>query len=150
MSLQLPLKPANRWVMGLILAATALTGATIYYTVSRFGPESQTPTEVKEPTPVVRKVTALGRLEPQTEVIKLSAPVALSTDRVAQLLVKEGDRVKAGQVIALLDSRDRLSVALEEAKQKVQVAQARLDQVKAGAKEGEIAAQQATVERLAA
>lgn len=151
MSLELPLKPANRWVMGLILAATAVTGATVYYGVARFGPVGETaPPEVKEAAPVVRKVTALGRLEPQTEVINLSAPVALSTDRVAQLLVQQGDRVKAGQVIAILDSRDRLSVALEEAKQKVQVAQARLDQVKAGAKEGEIAAQQATIERLAA
>lgn len=150
MSLELPLKPANRWVAGLIVAATAVTGATLYYGVSKSPFGQSAPTEVKEPAPVVRKVTALGRLEPQTEVINLSAPVALSTDRVAQLLVQQGDRVKAGQVIAILDSRDRLSVALEEAKQKVQVAQARLDQVKAGAKDGEIAAQQATIERLAA
>ncbi|MFM7574655.1 MAG: biotin/lipoyl-binding protein, partial [Snowella sp.] len=38
--------------------------------------------------------------------IKLAA--STSGSRVAQLLVKQGDLVKKGQVIAVLDSRDRL------------------------------------------
>ncbi|MEY3305552.1 MAG: hypothetical protein RLZZ139_3925, partial [Cyanobacteriota bacterium] len=51
-------------------------------------------------------VTALGRLEPQGEVIKLSAN-STNSNRLEKLLVKEGDRVQVGQVIAILDSRDR-------------------------------------------
>ncbi len=56
--------------------------------------------------------------------------------------------MKVGQVIAIMDSRDRLQASLGEAQRQVQVAKSRLDQVKAGAKQGEIAARQATVNRL--
>ena len=93
---------------------------------------------------------ALGQIGPQTEVIKVSVSATLSNDRVAQLLVKRGDRVTAGQVIAILDSRDRLQGVLAKAKEQVSVAQAELAQVQAGAKSGEIAAQQAEIARLQA
>ena len=98
--------------------------------------------------PVIKTVTALGRLEPKGEVIQLSAPAAGQTSRIEQLLVKEGDRVKTGQAIAILDNRDKLQAALEEAQEQVNVAQAKLAQIQAGAKQGEIAAQQATIARL--
>ncbi|MBR8833437.1 MAG: ABC exporter membrane fusion protein [Stigonema ocellatum SAG 48.90 = DSM 106950] len=100
--------------------------------------------------PQVKTVTALGRLEPKGEVIKLSAPASLEGNRVEKLLVKEGDRVKPGQMIAVLDSRDRLSAALTEAQEAVRVAQVNLERVKAGAKQGEIEAHKATVARLEA
>lgn len=140
------LKPSNRWLIGLILTATALTGATAVYVIQSSQPS---PSPVAT-TPPVTKVTALGRLEPETEAIKLFAPAALDGDRVDKLLVKEGDRVKAGQTIAILDSRDRLQDALEQAREQVRVSQAKLGQVKAGAKTGEIQAQQATITRLQA
>ncbi|MDM9385176.1 ABC exporter membrane fusion protein [Chlorogloeopsis sp. ULAP01] len=98
--------------------------------------------------PQIKTVTALGRLEPKGEVIKLSAPTSAEGNRVEQLLVKEGDTVKAGQVVAILDNRDRLSSALDEAKEAVQVAQANLQKVEAGAKQGEIQAQKAGIARL--
>ncbi|MDJ0733667.1 MAG: ABC exporter membrane fusion protein [Nostocaceae cyanobacterium] len=134
-------------VMATIAAFSAM-GISVY-TVN----QSQTAEISKEQqqivqVPEVKTVTALGRLEPKGEVIKLSAPVSTEGSRVEQLLVKEGDRVKAGQVIAILDSRDRLQAALEEAKEAVGVAQANLAQVKAGAKQGEIEAQKATIARL--
>jgi HlyD family secretion protein len=100
--------------------------------------------------PEVKTVTALGRLEPKGQVIKLSAPTSADGNRVEQLLVKEGDTVKAGQVVAILDSRDRLSSALDEAKEAVQVAQANLQKIEAGAKQGEIQAQKAGIARLQA
>lgn len=98
--------------------------------------------------PVIQTVTALGRLEPQGEVIKLSAPTSAQGNRVEQLLVKEGDRVKAGQIVAILDTYSQRKAALEEAEEQVSVAQAKLDVVRAGAKQGEINAQQAEIERL--
>ncbi|OUL26577.1 HlyD family secretion protein [Nostoc sp. T09] len=131
-----------------IITALVTAGASAY-TVNKFQADSGNKAEVATPIqPVVKTVTALGRLEPNGEVIKLSAPTANEGNRVEQLLVKEGDRVKTGQVIAIMDSRDRLQASLGEAQRQVQVAKSRLDQVKAGAKQGEIAARQATVNRL--
>ncbi|MEG3899266.1 MULTISPECIES: HlyD family efflux transporter periplasmic adaptor subunit [unclassified Microcoleus] len=95
-------------------------------------------------------VTALGRLEPKGEVIKVSASGAAEGNRIDRLLVKEGDSVKTGQAIAILDSRDRLSAALDQAQEQVRVAQANLAKVKAGAKNGEIQAQKAAIARLEA
>ena len=147
MSLQLFSKPSNRWIVALAIAATALAGTTVFYGVSQVS-RTAPPTQTAAPKPI--KVTALGRLEPRTEVLKLSAPQALDGDRVMELLVKQGDRIQAGQVIAILDSRDRLQPALQEAQEKVRNAQAQLAQVQAGAKSGEIAAQKQQVLRLQA
>lgn len=98
----------------------------------------------------VQQITALGRLEPISEVVRLSTPVSLNNDRMAQLLVQRGDRVKAGQAIGVLASRDRIQATLLEAQKQVKVAQANLAQIQAGAKQGEIEAQQAEIARLAA
>ncbi|WP_414578803.1 ABC exporter membrane fusion protein [Anabaena sp. CCY 9402-a] len=100
--------------------------------------------------PPVTTVTALGRLEPKGTVIKVSAPSSSQGSRVETLLVKEGDRVKAGQVIAILDNRDRLQAAYQEAQAAVKVAQINLEKVQLGAKDGEIVAQKAEIARLQA
>ena len=111
------------------------------------------PSEVKQEEisiPQIKTVTALGRLEPKGELIQLSAPTSAQGSRVEQLLVKEGDSVKAGRVIAILDTRDTLAAALEEAKGQVRVAEANLAKVKAGAQIGEIEAQRAAIARIKA
>ncbi|MDJ0534529.1 MAG: ABC exporter membrane fusion protein [Xenococcaceae cyanobacterium MO_207.B15] len=96
--------------------------------------------------PEIKTVTALGHLEPSGEVIQVSA--SSSTERVEELLVKKGDRVAKGQIIAILNSRNRLQAALKQAEERVKVAQANLAQVKAGAKTGEIEAQKAVIARI--
>jgi HlyD family secretion protein len=101
-------------------------------------------------TPVIQTVTALGRLEPRGTAIALSAPTSSQGNRVERLLVQEGDRLKAGQIIAILDSHDQRKAALEEAEEQVNVARAQLDVIQAGAKQGEINAQQAEIDRLIA
>ncbi|NJO39439.1 MAG: ABC exporter membrane fusion protein [Cyanobacteria bacterium CRU_2_1] len=148
MSLHFFPKP-SRWTIGLIILATAITGTTVVYGISQFGLADQ-PENPASTVPIVRQIAALGRIEPATEVIQVSAPLELDGDRVAELLVKRGDRVKFGQVIAVLDSRDRLQTALLEAHEQVSVAQSKLAQVQAGAKSGEIAAQEAEITRLQA
>jgi HlyD family secretion protein len=95
-------------------------------------------------------VTALGKLAPKGEVIKLSAPTSNEGVKIDKLLVEEGATVKAGQLIAILDSQGRLQAAVNEAQAKVSVAQASLVKVKAGAKQGEINAQKSTIARLQA
>ncbi|MBD2249141.1 ABC exporter membrane fusion protein [Nostoc sp. FACHB-888] len=148
MNLQLLSKSSNRWMLALIVVASTITAGIAYYGISQFVVEK--PAENTQTTPTIQSIVALGRLEPETEVTKVSVPATLSNDRVAQLLVKRGDRVQANQVIAILDSYDRLQGALLEAEQQVAVAQAELAQVRAGAKLGEIEAQQAEIGRLQA
>jgi HlyD family secretion protein len=150
MSIQFLSKPSNLRVFALVIAAAALAAGISYYGISRFSQVNQPPETEDQSTPAIPQVVALGQIEPQTEVIKVSVPATLSNDRVAQLLVQRGDRVTAGQVIAILDRRDRLQGVLDEAKEQVSVAQAELAQVKAGAKSGEIAAQEAEIIRLQA
>jgi HlyD family secretion protein len=135
---------------GTLAIAATLSGVGAY-TLWRFQPSQsvQAPTTEVSP-PKIKTVTALGRLEPKGTVIKLSAPTASNGNRVDQLLVKENARVRAGQVIALLDNHDRLQAALEKAKEDVHVAQAKLAITKAGAKSGEIEAQRAEIARLEA
>lgn len=142
--------PVNKKLIGLVIAAIAVTSAIAYYGISQSGLLTQSPPEPVITAPPAKKVTALGRLEPEAETISLAAPVALDGDRLEQLLVNEGDIVKKGQVVAILDSRDRLSDELQQAKDRVKNAQAKLNQVKAGAKTGEIRAQQATITQLEA
>jgi HlyD family secretion protein len=101
-------------------------------------------------TPTITAVAALGRLEPQGEVIRLSAPNSQTGIRVNQLLVKKGNKIRQGQVVAILDSYIPNLAALEKAKRQVEVSQANLQQVEAGAKRGDISAQKATISRLEA
>ncbi|MGK7895455.1 MAG: HlyD family efflux transporter periplasmic adaptor subunit [Xenococcus sp. (in: cyanobacteria)] len=95
-------------------------------------------------------VTALGRIEPEEEVIKVSVPASLGNAKVSKLLVKQGERVKEKQIIAVLEEQNRRLAAVESAKKEVKVAQANLNIVKAGAKTGEIEAQKAKIARLQA
>ena len=132
-----------------IIASLLVCGIS-FYIVKRWhdaNPEAQMPATQ---LPQLKTVTALGRIEPQGKVIKLSAAVSTEGSRVEKLLVKEGDRVKAGQVIAILNSRDRLQAELKEVQEQVKVAQANLNRIQAGAKRGEIAAQKAAIARLKA
>src|SRR6476469_6073271 len=132
--------------------ATVAAGGTTGYTIwrSRIPDPNAVAAAAAVAASQLTTVTALGRLEPRGEVIKVSASGAAEGNRIDRLLVKEGDRVKTGQTIAILDSRDRLQAALDQAQEQVRVAEANLAKVKAGAKNGEIQAQKATISRLSA
>jgi HlyD family secretion protein len=138
----------SRWTI-LAIAMLLSVGGITAYSIWRSQPAeiTQAPTVS---TPQIKTVTALGRLEPKGEVIKLAAPTSSQENRIDKLLVKENDRVKAGQVIAILDSRDRLQAALKRAQEEVRVAQSQLAITQAGAKRGEIEAQKAEIARLEA
>ncbi|MDM9383808.1 ABC exporter membrane fusion protein [Chlorogloeopsis sp. ULAP01] len=139
------------WLTTLGIVAILTTSGTITYTVLRFASTHQShPKTSVAKVPEFIGVAALGRLEPKGEVIKLSAPNSIEGNRVEQLLVKQGDKVKVGQIIAILDNRDRLLATLEKAKEDVKIAKARLAQVKAGAKAGDINAQKANITRIEA
>ena len=95
-------------------------------------------------------ISAIGRLEPAGEVVRLSATIPGQTARIESLLVKEGSRVSRAQVVAILDGYKRLRAAVAQAQAQVAVARAHLAQVKAGAKSGDIEAQKALIHRLEA
>ena len=145
---------SNRWVMALasvVIVGISTVGA---YTTSK----SQSLTKTTPPAstvslPEIKTLTTLGRLYPAGEVIKVSAPSSnqsFQSSQVEQLLVKEGEKVKGGQLIAILDVYERLQAALEQAQAKVDIAKANLAQIKAGSKTGEIQAQRAVFLRTKA
>jgi HlyD family secretion protein len=96
---------------------------------------------------LIKQVSALGRLEPEGEVIQVFAPTAAEGARVETLSVVQGQQIRKGQVIAVLDTYERRQAALQEAQAQVRVALSQLSQVKAGAKSGQIQAQVNVVQR---
>lgn len=145
-----PGKPSRYWiwvVAVMLLGAGTIAGVRLWHGhLEQQAAQEQAAVKIVE----VPTVTALGRLEPQGELINLTAPTSTQESRIEQLLVKEGDRVAAGQVIAILDNRDRLQAALRSAQERVRIAQAKLAQVKAGAKTSEFQGQRAEIGRLEA
>ncbi len=142
-------KPFVRPLTAFFTTAILAMGGITAYSLRQF---SQTGVE-SNPTPSVpeiKTVTSLGRLEPSGKVIQVSASSSIEGNRVEELLVKEGDDVAKGQIIAILDSRDLRQADLKQAEERVRVAQANLAQVKAGAKTGEIEAQKAAITRIEA
>lgn len=143
-------KDGKRWVIAACtLGALITTGLTIYG-LRQSKVESSAPPPAVSQTPKVTAVNALGRIEPQGEVVKIAAAPNMGGAKVIQLLVEEGNLVKKGQIIAILDTlvQEQAAVALSE--EELKVAQANLEIVKAGAKQGEIEAQVATIQRLQA
>lgn len=144
-----------RVIVFAILTTLAFSGACVYgimyFRTPLSGNKNADITPTSRHSSTDKIVAADGRLEPVGEVINLSSPTILETQkRIAKLFVKEGEQVRPGQVVAVLDILDNRQAALTKAQTQVKVAQARLDKVKAGAQVGEIAAQQAVISRLKA
>lgn len=140
----LPFKSRFRKLIILLIATTlSLSGVTAYLFWRSQSSQSQVTETAEASVPRIKTVTALGYLEPKDEIIKLSSPSSFEGNRVDKLLVQEGDFVKANQIIAILDNEQTNKSELKKAQIDVKVAQARLEQVKAGAKKGDINAQKA-------
>ena len=137
-------------LIGLLFTAITITGIIVFYTIMKLSSAEKSSSSSPPVVPLTTNVAALGRLEPETEVIHIAAPLELDGDRLAQLLVKEGERVSAGQIIAILDSQNRLQNKVAQAKELVKKAQTQLAKVKSGAKSGKIMAQQSVIARIEA
>ncbi len=94
----------------------------------------------------VVSIGALGRLEPAGEIFKIAPPAVGFSSRIERLLVKEGDKVKPGQPIAVMDSYQSLLASAKQAEASMFEAQSNLENVLAGAKSGDIGAQRAAIE----
>lgn len=97
----------RRWLWILLLAAGVGVAAV------QLRPKPQ-----PRPAPVpVPAVTALGRLIPEGDLVTLSVPagVAGGNEVVERWLVREGDPIRRGQVLARLSSYGQLQAALRQA-----------------------------------
>ena len=140
-------KPTNWLLITCLTIGTMASGAVATSSMWRYQSLKTTSPAVASTTPrKLKAVAALGYVEPAGETIKISAAAFMEGSRLDKLLVKQGEQVEAGQVLAILDSRDRLQAALKQAQDQVRIAQSLLTQVKAGAKQGDIIAQNARFE----
>lgn len=157
------LPPASRqtlWGQLPMILLTAIATATGMFAFSNFGnlhPESRLSNASKlgdgnamAAKPLYKNIAALGRLEPKGEITRLSAPNSLEGSRVEQLSINEGDAVKAGQIVAVLDSQTSRLATWKQAQSNVSTARAQLAKVLAGAKSGDVNAQKANIIRLTA
>lgn len=90
----------------------------------------------------------MGRFEPMEPVTRVSAPyIQGHPGTIAEVKVSEGDRVHAGQLIAVLAGREQLRATVEEAKARVGVAQIKLEESEEAPRVSDVAAHAAEVER---
>ncbi|MEM7556245.1 MAG: HlyD family efflux transporter periplasmic adaptor subunit [Cyanobacteria bacterium P01_A01_bin.84] len=135
------------FLAGIISAASI--SISFIYIIPKINSRKTVSTVVENIPPIV-KVTALGRLQPKGEVIKLSVANA-EDSRVNKLLVSEGDKIKSRQMIAVLQGIDKKKAELVEAKKNLQVELAKLNRVKFGqSKQAEITGQKAIINRIKA
>lgn len=121
----------SRTWMWLVLAGSALLAATVFYVQSRPAPES-------------------GMLRVSGNIEMTDAEVSFKiAGRVAERLLSEGETVKAGQVVARLDTSELAQeVALRKAE--VRAAEAALAELETGSRPEEIAQADAVVRRTQA
>lgn len=135
------------------VAAAVIFALVGYFTYAKYAApdKAQTPetkpvtAETSAPT-----VNALGRIEPNGQVIRLTAPSGVQGAIVTKLLVKEGDEILEGEDVAILDGYEQQLAVVNEALTRVRIARARLAQVRAGAKTGDLDAKTADTRRLEA
>jgi HlyD family secretion protein len=154
-SLIRPVSSSRRWLWSLPLLLLLLGGGLIALrwharSATQLATPPQGPGSLAGPGEFSnRRVHALGRLEPQGEVVRLAPPAGNDGARVEVLLVAEGDEITSQTLVARMDTHARKVAELKEAEARLLAARARLAQTRAGAKPGDIEAQQVAVDLLA-
>lgn len=144
-----------RW-MGLAFAGCLMLGVAM---AGRFGflkinaPPGSFGQPAVQAAPVAAKtngpIACIGSIEPEHGVIAIATPmVAGRMPILSRLLVSEGDVVKKGQTLAELSSMADSQAAARQAEARVNVAQRRVEQVKAGARPSDVGVAQAQIARL--
>ncbi len=137
------LAKASAWTLGVLVV---VGGLALYF--QPFGGDKPASAASLAP-PVATAIGCLGRIEPGEGVVRLAArSLSGQPSIVGKLLVAEREQVHAGQILAELDSTNQLRATALLAESRVEVARKRLDQVQAGARPSDIAAQRAEIERL--
>jgi HlyD family secretion protein len=138
----------NKWVIYGSIGFALLLAIAGYGTYARYSNAKTTEAEKVQTEPKQQFITALGRIEPQGEIIKLTAPSGVSGAIITQLKVAEGDVINEGEIVALLDGFEQSMATVNEAQTRVDIAKRKLNQIRAGAKSGDLVAQDAQSQRL--
>jgi HlyD family secretion protein len=145
---------SSRFQLIFFLALLAISALGLLWWISAYsGSKTISPlidSTVSQQNSLTPKVVARGKIIPQLDVIKLSVSNAQDS-RVDKIFVRQGDRVQANQVIAILQGAEQRKVDLNAARVKVELLQARLEKVQQGdAKPAELTVQQTVIARLEA
>ncbi|MHB1294060.1 MAG: efflux RND transporter periplasmic adaptor subunit [Anaerolineae bacterium] len=128
--------------LAIILVVVMLAASWLLY--NRNAPQPEAPagyeTEAVRRGSIDAVVSATGSLAAE----RTQPLVSASAGAIAEVLVAEGDRVEAGQVLARMDAAD-LALNVRQAEAAVRVAEASLGRAQLGASEAEIAAAEAAV-----
>ena len=118
----------SKRVLVLLMVLLGAGAAAFYTTQVGFGAGSSAPPSVAAAPPPAAgpdRVSALGRLEPKDGVLRVAGPSDTSVV-ISRLLVDEGDLIKKGQRIAVLDTAEiheaevvRLTAKLENAEREL-------------------------------
>jgi len=143
------MKSPGNLIIGIVAAALGVAGFSIFLAlrpqVSKDSASSSSSSTFEQ---LASSVTATGRLEPGGEVFCVSVPSASTTSNsvVKKWMVKEGDRTQKNQVIAVLDSYDRLYTKALQAQAQAREAQIQVKQTQAAAVATTAGNQQSQVE----
>lgn len=138
-----PLRASKRKLFLAAIALLVVTVASVPLLVKR----SQAVLPAALPPPPA-SVGCRGVIEPEAGVIKVAVPYFDGGPSIIkELKVKEGDWVKRGEVLAVLDGRGPLEAAYQDSAARVEVARQQLAQVKAGAKPADLEAQRQEIAR---
>jgi HlyD family secretion protein len=138
----------GKWLWVLALCLVCASAFPIFYSLRAEHPAPATADAVKD-TPIA--VSCLGRVEPQGGVLHVAGTYVLGHPPVVESLqVKEGQWVGRGALLAILAGRSQLTAALAQARAQTAVARRRLEQIRAGSRKADLAAQQSEIARLGA
>lgn len=123
----------RRWrvVVPLLLAAAVIIAALFILASPPKGPETA---QVRRGT-IISSVETTGKLE----ALKSARLSFRTSGRVERVIAMQGDRVKAGQVLAELDSAN-LQRQLREAQAQLQISRLRLQQARSGPRQEDVTA----------
>lgn len=133
--------------LGWLLGGLALAGVLGGLVWSRHEAEGRPAAQVAAPAGPLG-VGALGRVEPAGRIRTLNQPGGLSVTRLDRLLVTEGDRVAAGQVVAEFGDAAQKDAAIVQAEASLAQSRASLARIRAAGRPEEIEAQRARIEAL--
>lgn len=134
-----------RMLLGAAVIAVAVGGVAVF----KHGGAERTPAIAAAPRDPVG-VGALGRVEPISRIRRLTQPGGMAVTRLDRLLVREGEEVAEGQLLAEFADAAQKDAAVAQAAGAVAEARASLERMRAGGRPSEIAAQRARIASLAA
>jgi HlyD family secretion protein len=125
-------------ILGVVLVAAAVTAILVWSAQKAQTAEGEILTAVVERGTLLVAVSASGSVEPQASVdLTFEMP-----GRVAEVYVKVGDQVKAGDALVQLDTR-QTALQVQQAQSALTTATAQLTQLETGPRPAEVAAAEA-------